>query len=785
MLSRFHRILFLTIFLSCSAVGDKPEEYQEGPQNPQYSSLLGHFIALTDSNTLVALADAVRVLMKTNQLRELVDALDVAIKSVGGSNLKKILIEVLKDPSTRELLKADGPVAKLLQYPDIEKSLDTLHILNRNGAVHNGLIPLIRIAYDSPLLTDFYDAVSFLLEEGYIQEAIGIIEGVTKEKVEIKQSGISKKVPSTVPLNIALTYILEKDAAEGMVINTVELLRYDSVKNLIAILGIEVRKIGEDENRAKRIFNKIGEVVGLIDRSHIEAIRKIVKNFMISSINIKEKDGNVQQINLLDKLYKIIGEDGKGGYAIINFLRSLGREEINNIGPSLAIFFERHCEDGVPTSTVESQKYSCFMQMIRMVNSTYQKETVLDEESRKLGAEILGPICTKHLKEGDPLFEDLHKGYPKIPIFPQNTAVAYHLELAKRTPEQASGFTSYINCLLHNKLGDIPMYEKLGFSWDVDVEGFAALDAIGKSGFFNFYVGLLNVLNNMPDKSSRVREIADIVAMMWGTDGQEINPLYNLLKTAFNFPDKNSSLVVEFTEIINDLLSLKYNFDEKEKFAAENVILALSDLLNPQTDIKNNVLTYYYNSLTPDIDESIETTIPAIKNILIKPEYRAYKILHLLGAALTRTKDKITFIDYIDKTSIHYRPKFTEEVSELYKLALPSLRLLSKYFSNYDNEGELMNLLGYAISCGAVNDALNTLANSRKYDPDYIFLDFLKRFNEKNGIAIVADMIDAIHQYDIIHNTLEVLKVLFKYDAINELILFLYYFLPNINLGEG
>lgn len=781
---KFLRLFFITLFLSCSAIGDKPEEYKEEIKNPEYYSLLGHFIYLTDTNQLSQLSDAVRVLMKTNQLRDLVDSLDIAIKSVGGSNLKKILREVIIDPAVMEFLKSDGPISKLLDYPDIDKSLDILHILNRNGAVHNGLIPLLKVAYDSPLLTDFYDAISFLLEEGYIQDAIGVISGATAEKVEIKQSGITKKVPATVPLNIALTYILEKDAVEGMVINTVDLLRYDSIKNLVAILGVELNEIGKDEKRARRIVEKLGEVAGVINRKHIEALRKLVKNFLISSINIKEKDGNIAQINMLDRLNFILGKDGKNGSAIINFLRSLGRDEINRIGPNLAIFFERHCNDGVPDSPVTEQNYSCFMQMIRMVNSTYQKETVLDEESRKLGAEILGPVCAKYLKEGDPLFQDLYNGYPKIPVFPKNTAVAYHFELARRTPEQASGFTSYVNCLLHNKLGDIPMYEKLGFSWDVDVEGFAALDAIGKSGFFNLYVGLLNVLDNLPDDTSKVREMADLVAMMWGTDGQELNPLFDLLNKGFNYPDKDNSLILELTEIINDLLYLKYSFDEKEKFAAENIVSALVDVLNPEIDIKKNVLEYYYNSLTPDIDESIETLIPAVRNILIKPEYRAHKLITLLGAALTRADGKVTFIDYIDKRSTHYRPRFTEEVSELYRLALPSLRILSRYFSEYDRDGELMNLMGFAISCGAVNDALNVLARSHSYDPNYIFLDFLKKLNEKNGIAIIADMIDALHQYGIVDETIDVIKLLFRYDAVRELALFLYYYLPQIDLGD-
>jgi|GEM_PF-4320297 len=486
MVKKYLKFLFLTIAISCTAIGDRPEEHKSSPQNPQYSSLLGHFIALSDSGEISNLAEAVRVLMKTNQLRELVDSLDIAIKSVGGTTLKTILQEVLTDPSVREFLRADSSFSRLLDYPDLKKSLDTLHILNRNGAVHNGLIPLLKVAYDSPLLTDFYDAVSFLLDEGYIQDAIGVVYGATNEKVEKREGSTVTMVPATVPLNVALTYILQKDAVEGMVINTVELSRYDSVKNLIAILGAELKNIGDDEERARRILNKIGEVIGKIDRSHIEALRKIVKNFLISDINIKEKDGNIAHINMLERLYSIIGEDGKGGVAIVNFLRSLGKDEINKIGPELSIFFEKHCNDGVPDSPVGTQNYSCFMQMIRMVNSTYQKETVLDEESRKLGAEILGPICAKYLKEGDPLFQDLYKGYPKIPIFPENTAVAYHFELAKRTPEQASGFTSYVNCLLHNKLGDIPMYEKLGFSWDVDVEGFAALDAIGRRDFLIF-----------------------------------------------------------------------------------------------------------------------------------------------------------------------------------------------------------------------------------------------------------------------------------------------------------
>ncbi|MGB9599442.1 MAG: hypothetical protein ACPL7I_02725, partial [Myxococcota bacterium] len=466
MMKKYLKIFLITLLLSCSAIGDKPEEFREEPKNPEYYSLLGHFIYLSDSDQLSGLSDAVRILMKTNQLRDLVDSLDIAIKSVGGPNLKRIIREVIMDPSVMEFFKSEGPISKLLEYPDIDKSLDILHILNRNGAVHNGLIPLLKVAYDSPLLTDFYDAVSFLLDKGYIQDAIGIIAGMTEEKVELKQSQGTKKVPATVPLNVALTYILQKDAVEGMVVNTVDLLRYDSIKNLVAILGVELKEMSNEEERTKGIFQKLGEVVGGINRSHIEALRKLVKNFLIQSINIKEKDGNVSQINMLDKLYSIIGTDGKNGTAIINFLRSLGREEINKIGPELAVFFEKHCNDGVPDSEVTEQNYSCFMQMIRMVNSTYQKETVLDEESRKLGAEILGPVCTKYLKEGDPLFQDLYKGYPKIPVFPKNTAVSYHFELAKRTPEQASGFTSYINCLLHNKLGDIPMYEKLRFSWD-------------------------------------------------------------------------------------------------------------------------------------------------------------------------------------------------------------------------------------------------------------------------------------------------------------------------------
>jgi|GEM_PF-6636978 len=278
--------------------------------------------------------------------------------------------------------------------------------------------------------------------------------------------------------------------------------------------------------------------------------------------------------------------------------------------------------------------------------------------------------------------------------------------------------------------------------------------------------------------------MADIVAMLWGTDGQEINPLYDILNTAFNYPDKNSSLIKELTDIVNDILYLKYSFDEKEKFAAENIIFAISDVLNPEVDFRKNVLEYYYNSLTPDIDESIETAIPAIKNILIKPEYRAFKLISLLGAALTRVEGRVSFIDYIDRTSNYFRPRFDEEVSELFKLALPSLRILSRYFTEYDTYGELMNLIGFAISCGAVNDALNILAGTHRYDPDYVFLDFLKRFNDKNGVAVLADMIDAVHQYGIVDETIEVFRLLFKYDAVNEIIQFLYYFLPQIDLGE-
>ncbi len=778
------KIFFLLFLLSCSAIGDKPEEYKEVPENPQYSSLLGHFISLSESGQLSKLSDVVKILMRTNQLKDLVDSLDVAIKSVGGSNLKKILREILIDEAVLSFLSSDGPVMKLLDYPDIDKSMDTLHILNRNGAVHNGLIPLIKVAYDSPLLTDFYDAVSFLLEGNYIQDALGIIAGITNEKVKIKYQEGELLVPATVPLNVALSFILDQDAASGMLTNTVDLLRYDSVKNLLVILGLEIKNISEDEQRAMRISHNLGMVIGDIDRRHIEALRKAVKNFVITSINIKEKDGNIAQINLLDKLYSILGEDGKNGVSIVNFLRSLGREELNKIGPQLAIFFSKHCNDGTPDSDVDDLNYSCFMQMIHMVYSTYQKETVLDEESRKLGAEILGPVCSKYLKEDDPLYNDTYKGYPKIPIFPKNTAVAYHFELAKRTPEQASGFTSYINCLLHNKLGDIPMHEKLGFSWNVDVEGFAALDAIGRSGFFNFYVGLLNVLDNLPDKSSRVREMADIVAMMWGTDGQELNPFYKILSNLFNYPDKNSSIVVEITSIIADILDMKYSFDEKEKFAAENVVYALTDLLGKDTDIKNNVINYYYNSLTPNIDESIESTIPAIKNTLIKPEYKAYKLLNLIGAAFTRTANNVTFIDYIDRRSDHFRPNFTEELKSLIELSLPSLRLLSHYFTEYDIKGELMNFVGFSLSSGAIDDTLNLLARSHRYDPDYMFLDFLKRLNEKNGIAIAADMIDAVHQYGLMNESIDVFRLLFEYDAVPELMLFLYYFLPEIDLGE-
>ncbi|MCX7959106.1 MAG: hypothetical protein N3B13_08675, partial [Deltaproteobacteria bacterium] len=122
------KFLLLAFLLCCSAAGDKPDGFTENPQNPQYYSLLGHFIALSDSNQMSGLAEAVRILMKTNQLRELVDSIDIAIRSVGGANLKKILREVLIDTSLREFLRAEGPLSKLLEYADIVKSLDTLHI---------------------------------------------------------------------------------------------------------------------------------------------------------------------------------------------------------------------------------------------------------------------------------------------------------------------------------------------------------------------------------------------------------------------------------------------------------------------------------------------------------------------------------------------------------------------------------------------------------------------------------------------------------------------------------
>jgi hypothetical protein len=176
--------------------------------------------------------------------------------------------------------------------------------------------------------------------------------------------------------------------------------------------------------------------------------------------------------------------------------------------------------------------------------------------------------------------------------------------------------------------------------------------------------------------------------------------------------------------------------------------------------------------------------IPGIAATLEKPAYRAEGVFTLLGAALTEAQGRVSYTDYIDAESAHYRPAFAAEATQLVDTTVPRLHDLAKYLLTYDAEGVIAGALGYAVEKGTVKSVLTLFEHLMEYDDEHRLLDFFSRLLHGGVVTTVNDMLDVVHERGLTEKTIPIFALFCEKDVWPELLDVIYEVLPLIKLGN-
>jgi hypothetical protein len=785
----------------CSGMGKDAPAQDMYPNNPPLTSFLPVFLQLAHQGKTDPLTGAIQEIIRQGQVQQLVDALDASLRAVGTASMKIILQEILHDTMLKQFFAPEGPFQVILDYPNVYQMLDTLHLLNNAGLVENGIMPLVSATVDSPLLRVFKDAGREMLRDG-IPSVLGLVDGFASEKVDFEPSRTGK-VPALTPLLQVLIRDTKYSDLQNFLFAMVDILVNPKVTPLMSVLGGIGDTVDADKQMGRQIVNGLGNTLNQLDQAAMNGLRATVSDLLVNKIPLYPKNDAPVLVNIPDKLYVLFGADGKGGQAIMQLLRDLGPSVVENIAPAFSVFVDKHCVNPVkdpdmhayPTGVMNPSAgdYSCFMQMVHMVFSMYQKQMGFDEASRKLGAQILTWQCSPMLEPDDPEWDTAvmtpdHGLQPLLPSFPINVAVEYHENMARRTTKQAVGYTSYINCILHGKMGDMWVYELSGLSWEVDVVGFASLEVMARSGALDLYVPLLNLMRVHPDGKNHVKDTCELLASFWGLGGSEINPLSFMLDSAINYPTSKSSLVFNLTRIIDSVLYQKVPFGGQDQASADILVDALVYLTAPvdggKSLFSSKIAAMLLPLITTDIDQYVLAAKSGIAAAFQKPEYKAEGIFTLMKTAFLEQPGAVSFTDYLDPSTPYYQKDFTEQAHVMIVAFTSAFSSIAEYFYNLDPDGVLAELLSYTIRTGSANDALQVLDRLMDYDQDNKVLDFISRLNKTGALLTVVDMLDAVQQAGLVPSVLPVFQLLTKKDVIPEFMDLLNVFLPKITLGE-
>lgn len=812
----------------CGAMGKDAPEGEGGARRPPLSSFMPVFIQLAERGELDELSKVVLELQRTGQLKDLVDTLDLAVRAVGGEALKEILGRVLADSEFRAFFKREGPLQLVLEYPQLYEVLDALHVLSMKGVVQNGVIPLLVTAVDSPLLRALQDADREIIRAGAAAAALGAIEGLATEKVDypiINDAGepAINKAPAFIPLLNMFVTLADGKELSALSQSIIDLMVDERIAPLFAVVGGITGAIDKDPVMARRIAANLGHGFLAVDRSQMTGLRAILDHMVINSVPVTAVDHSVVHVSLPGQLRALIGQDGRGGDRLIDLLRSLGPGVIESTAPALAESFAKHCldpkegGDGLahPDEDTTDGSLSCFMQMLHMANSMYGKEIVSTPDVRELGAELITSLCSHHLLPDDPEWatavQTKTKGLqPLLPNFPKNVLKVFlenvgnrvrcldatgdpgdcqKYEAARRTYDtrMSVGYAGYINCVLHS---DVPsVYFSAGLDWDVDVIGFAVLDYSARRGGMDILFPLVYEMQRHPDGTDHIWEVADLVAMLWGVDGTELGRYWRVASSFFNYPAPEESLVADVTRLIGDLLPMEVRYGSDTRAATGILVDTLVVLNTPGTDgavpIVDNIAIPVLELISRNIDSDLELAIPGIAAALEKPEYRAEGLFTLLAAALTEDTGKVSYTDYIDSGSAHFRPAFAVEATELVDTVLPRLRDLAAYIVANDPEGVIAAALAYSIRQGVMADVLTLFEHLLTYDEEHRLLDFASRLLRGGVVTTANDILDVLHERGLAKTTVPIFTMFCEKDVWPEFLDVVYQILPIIKLGNN
>ncbi|MBI5525135.1 MAG: hypothetical protein HY897_02295 [Deltaproteobacteria bacterium] len=811
----------------CGAMGNDAPEVELASSRPPLSSFMPVFIQLARQGDLDDLSTVVRELERTGMLKDLVDALDLSIRAVGGDALKEVLEQVLVDPEFRAFFRKDGPFHQVLAYPKVYDVLDTLHVLSKSGVVHNGLIPLVGAVVESPLFRALVDADRAMIRSGAAAAALGAVRGLAAEKVDYVIEGPEGEpqtvaVPVLTPLLSMLVTLAEGEELTALAHSVIDLMIDERVAPLFAVAGELAGAIDADPGMARRIAANLGHGFLAVDRNQMTGLRAILDHMVINSVGVRAVDNSVVNVSIPGQLRALAGDDGEGGRRLVAILRNLGPEVVENTAPALAEPFARHCldpkegGDGLahPDEDAADDKDSCFMQMLHMANSMYGKEILTAPDIRELGAELITANCSHHLLPEDPEWatavETTTKGkQPLLPDFPKNVLKVFLENVGNRvrcldaqgnpddcgkyevgqrrySQEMSIAYSSYINCVLH---GDVPaVYFSAGLDWEIDVVGFAALEYIARRGGLDFMFPVVYEMQRHPDGSDHIWDVSNLVAMLWGADGSELGRYWRVVLSFFNHPSPDMSLVADLTRLLDVLLDLEVQYGNDRRVAADILVETLVVLNTPDAEgnvpIVDSIAVPLLNIISRNIDADLEYAIPGLAAALTDPAYRAEGLFTLVAAALTEREGSVSYTDYIDSKSGHYLPTFSSEARGLVDAAIPRLETLARYLLRHDPEGVVAGVLAYAVDRGVAADLLTLFEHLMTYDSEHRLLDFVSRLLRGGAVTTTNDMLDVIHERGLEKTAIPIFELFCEKDVWPEFLDLLYQVLPLINLGK-
>jgi hypothetical protein len=811
----------------CGAMGTDAPESELAPSRPPLSSFMPVFIQLARQGDLDELSTVVRELERTGMLKDLVDALDLSIRAVGGDALKDVLEQVLVDPEFRAFFQEGGPLHQILAYPKVYDVLDTLHVLSKSGVVHNGLIPLVEAVVESPLFRALVDADRAIIRSGAAAAALGAVRGLAAEKVDYVIEGPDGEpktvaVPVLTPLLSMLVTLAEGEELKTLAHSVIDLMIDERVASLFAVVGELAGVIDADPEMARRITANLGHGFLAVDRDQMTGLRAILDHMVINSVGVKAADESVVNVSIPGQLRALLGDDGEGGRRLVSILRNLGPEVVENTAPALSEPFAKHCvdpkEDGDdlahPDEDASDDLDSCFMQMLHMANSMYGKEIVTAPDIRELGAELITANCSHHLlpedTEWQTAVETTTKGrQPLLPDFPKNVlkvflenvgnrvrcldaqgnpddCAKYEVGRREYSQKMSVAYASYINCVLH---GDVPaVYFSAGLDWDVDVVGFAALEYIAQRGGLDFLFPVVYEMQRHPDGTDHIWDVSNLVAMLWGADGSELGRYWRVVLSFVNHPTPEMSLVADLTRLLDALLDLEVQYGNDRRAAGDVLVETLVALNTPDTagsvPIVDSIAVPLLNVISRDIDADLEYAIPGVAAALEDPAYRAEGLFTLVAAALTEREGSVSYTDYIDSMSQHYRPTFSSEARELVDAGVPRLETLARYLLRHDPEGVVAAMLAYAVQRGVAADVLTLFEHLMTYDKEHRLLDFLSRLLRGGAVTTINDMLDVLHEKGLVKTAIPIFELFCDKNVWPEFLDLVYQVLPIIKLGK-